>query len=99
MQDTREIGLAPVAADRPLAQIRAALTEQGWTAERPVTVISDGEATLPELVRRATRSDIHHVLDWWHCRVAKKYRKSARSRGAEPSWGYGGHRLLHCPVK
>ncbi len=63
---SRRFAMAPVAADRPLAQIRAALTEQGWTGERPVTVISDGEAALPELVRRATGSDIHHVLDWWH---------------------------------
>jgi hypothetical protein len=55
-----------LAADRPLAQIRAALTEQGWTGEQPVTVISDGEAALPELVRRATRRDIRHILDWWH---------------------------------
>jgi hypothetical protein len=56
--------MAPLAADRPLAQIRAALTEQGWTGERPVTVISDGEAALPDLIRRATRRDIRHVLDW-----------------------------------
>ena len=40
----RRFALAPLAAERPLAQIRAALTEQGWTKEGPVTVISDGEA-------------------------------------------------------
>jgi hypothetical protein len=59
----RRFAMAPLAADQLLAQIRAALTEQGWTSERPVTVISDGEAALTELVRRATGSDIRHMLD------------------------------------
>jgi hypothetical protein len=73
----RRFALAPLAADRPLAQIRAALTEQGWTGARPVTVISDGEAALPELVRRATRSDIHHILDWWHISMRVRHAEQA----------------------
>ena len=53
---SRRFALAPLGADRPLAQVRAALTDQGWTGDTPITVISDGEAALPELVRRATQS-------------------------------------------
>jgi hypothetical protein len=69
--------MAPLAAARPLAQIRAALTEQGWTGERPVTVISDDEATLSGLVRRATGIDIHHVLDWCHISMRVRHAKQA----------------------
>jgi hypothetical protein len=31
-----------------------------------VTVISDGEAVLPGLVRAATREPVRHILDWFH---------------------------------
>jgi hypothetical protein len=31
-----------------------------------VTVISDGEAVLPNLVRAATREPVRHILDWFH---------------------------------
>jgi hypothetical protein len=50
----RRFALAPLGADRPLTQVRAALTDQSWTGGRPITVISDGEAALPDLVRRAS---------------------------------------------
>jgi hypothetical protein len=96
--------LAPVAADRPLAQVRAALTEQGWTGKRPVTVISDGEAALPELVRRATGSDIHHVLDWWHISMRVRHVEQTLAgvcalepvhRGGVNMIAYGIGRLRH----
>jgi hypothetical protein len=64
-------------AAQPLAQIRAALTEQGWIGEQPVTVISDGEAALPELVRRATRRDVRHILDWWHISMRVRHAEQA----------------------
>jgi hypothetical protein len=73
----RRFALAQLAADRPPAQIRAALTDQGWTGEQPVTVISDGEAALPELVRRATRRDIRHILDWWHISMRVRHTEQA----------------------
>ena len=71
---SRRFALAPLGADRPLAQVRAALTDQGWTGDRPITVISDGEAALPELVRRATRADVVHVLS--RCVCAMQNRRS-----------------------
>jgi hypothetical protein len=77
----RRFAMAPLAADQPLAQIRSALTEQGWTGERPVTVISDGEAALPGLVHRATGSDIHHILDWWHISMRVRHVEQALAGG------------------
>ena len=100
----RRFALAPLAADRPLAQIRAALTEQGWTGERPVTVISDGEAALPDLIRRATRRDIRHVLDWWHISMRVRHAEQALAgvyalepihRGGLDMVEYGISRLRH----
>jgi hypothetical protein len=39
---------------------------QGWQPGSPVTVISDGKAALPKLVRIATGGSIVDILDWWH---------------------------------
>ncbi len=49
----RRFAVAPSGTERPLLPVRAALAQQGWRPDLPVTVISDGEAALPELVRRA----------------------------------------------
>jgi hypothetical protein len=46
----RRFALAPEGSDHPLAPMRAALVEQGWHPGRPLAVISDGEAALPNLV-------------------------------------------------
>lgn len=59
---TRRFTIAPSGADKPLSHVRAALTAQGWRPNVPVTVISDGEAALPELIRRATGSDVTQAL-------------------------------------
>jgi hypothetical protein len=53
----RRFALTPLAADRPLAQIRAALTEQGWTGERPVTVNRPFSALWPSLIRPHSSSN------------------------------------------
>ncbi len=62
----RRFALAPKGSDHPLAPMRAALVEQGWHPGRPLAVISDGEAALPNLVRAATREPVRHILDWFH---------------------------------
>ena len=54
----RRFALAPSGTERPLLPLRAALAAQGWRPDVPVTVISDGEAALLDLVRRATGSDV-----------------------------------------
>ena len=62
----RRFALAPKGSDHPLAPVRAALLEQGWHPGRPLAVISDGEAALPNLVRAAIGEPVRHILDWFH---------------------------------
>lgn len=62
----RRFGLAPQAATSPAAQLRRDLDALGWDDRRPVTVISDGETALPNLLRGATNGQVKHILDWWH---------------------------------
>ena len=50
----RRFALAPLGAEQPAQAVRAALVSQGWQPSRPVTVISDGEPALLNLVRAAT---------------------------------------------
>ena len=62
----RRFALASKGADHPLDSLRAALVEQGWHPGRPLSVMSDGEAALPNVVRSATREPVRHMLDWFH---------------------------------
>ena len=65
-QTPRRFALAPKGAGSALATMRQALREQGWRPGRLVTVLSDGEAALPGLVRAAICEPITCILDWWH---------------------------------
>ncbi|WP_284945146.1 ISKra4 family transposase [Acidisoma cladoniae] len=62
----RRFALAPKGAPSPLATLRQALHEQGWRPGRAITVLSDGEAALPGLVRAAVGEPVTCILDWWH---------------------------------
>lgn len=62
----RRFALVPSVADKPEQAVLAALMAQGWRAQRPVIVISDGEPALPNLVSAATQAPVTHILDWWH---------------------------------
>jgi hypothetical protein len=73
----RRFALAPSGTERPLLPLRAARAAQGWRPGVPVAVISDGEAALPELVRRATGSDVTHILDWWHISMRVRHAEQA----------------------
>jgi hypothetical protein len=53
-------------AESPLATLRQALRDPGWQPGRSVTVLSDGEAALPGLVRAAVGEVVTSILDWWH---------------------------------
>lgn len=57
--------------------MRAALISQGWQPSRPVTVISDGEPALLNLVRAATGEPVHHILDWWHISMRVRHIEQA----------------------
>jgi hypothetical protein len=57
-REPRRFAFAPKGADRPIDILRAALGAQGWRPGQRVTVISDGEAVLPNLVRAAIREPV-----------------------------------------
>lgn len=50
----------------PAAQLSRDLDALGWDGRQPVTVISDGEVALLNLIRDATNGKVKHILDWWH---------------------------------
>jgi hypothetical protein len=62
----RRFALAAKGAVSPLSAIRQALKDQGWQPGSPVTVLSDGEAALPGLIRAAVGEPVTCILDWWH---------------------------------
>lgn len=65
----RRFGFAPRGAAAIDDTLRAALTAQGWTPGSAVTVISDGEPALRNLVKLATGEPVTHILDWWHLSI------------------------------
>ncbi len=69
--------LAPQAASAPASQLRRDLDALGWDDRRPITVISDGEAALPNLLRRATNGKIRYILDWWHISMRVRHLENA----------------------
>lgn len=73
----RRFGLAPQGASSPATQLRRDLAELGWNGCRPVTVISDGEAALSNLVRGATDGKVQHILDWWHISMRVQHVENA----------------------
>lgn len=73
----RRFGLAPQAAASPATQLRRDLVAIGWNGRRSVTVISDGEAALPNLFRGATDGNVRHILDWWHISMRVQHVENA----------------------
>ena len=62
----RRFGLVQQAVLSPACQLRQDLRALGWDHRKVVTVISDGEPALPNLVRDAVGGKVRHILDWWH---------------------------------
>lgn len=42
-----------------------------------LTVISDAEPALPDLIRRATGNGVTHILDWWHISMRVRHAEQA----------------------
>ena len=76
-QMSRRFGLVQQAAQSPSRQVRQDLQDTGWDGESPVTVISDGEPALPNLVRYAVGGPVRHILDWWHISMRVKHVENA----------------------
>lgn len=62
----RRFGLVQQAVLSPASQLRQDLRALGWDHRKTVTVISDWEPALPNLVRGAVGGKVRHILDWWH---------------------------------
>lgn len=74
---SRRFGLVQQAAKSPARQLRNDLKAQSWDGQSKVTVISDGEPALPNLVRRAVKGPVIHILDWWHISMRVKHIENA----------------------
>jgi len=90
---SRGFGLVQQAASSPEKQLRHDLIAQGWEGQSKVTAISDGEPGLPNLVMRAVRGSVTHILDWWHISMRVKHIENA-VRGLVQSKGFSGLPLL-----
>ncbi|MDO9714520.1 ISKra4 family transposase, partial [Paracraurococcus lichenis] len=63
---SRRFALVRSVAEQPHALLRAALLEQDWREGSLVTAISDGDPSLPALVRAAAKAPVEPILDWFH---------------------------------
>jgi hypothetical protein len=88
----RRFALAPRGAESPLATLRQAHRDQGWRPGRAVTVLSDGEAALPGLVRAAVGEPTPCILDWRHISMRVQHIEQASGAsmpltlGTEQDW-------------
>jgi hypothetical protein len=62
---------------------------QAWDGQSKVSVNSDGEPALPNLVRRAVRGPVFRILDWWHISMRVKQIENA-VQGRLQSKGFSG---------
>lgn len=76
-QMCRRFGLVQQAAQSASRQVLQDLQAIGWDGKSPVTVISDGEPALPNLVRVAVGGPVRHILDWWHISMRIKHVENA----------------------
>lgn len=81
----RRFGLVANATASPGSRMREELSDFGWKPGRLLTVISDGELALPNLIRNAMGGDgkVKHILDWWHISMRIRRRRS----GSDPDTG------------
>jgi hypothetical protein len=85
----RRFALVQQAVLSPASQLRQDLRALGWDHEQTVTVISDGEPALPNLVRNAVGGKVRHILDWWHISMRIQHVENA-VKGLLQSKGFSG---------
>ena len=59
--------------------------------------VTDGEPALPNLLRRAVRGPVTHILDWWHISMRVKHIENA-VQGLLQSKDISGHCQVVCRV-
>ena len=70
---TRCFALVRNVAEQPHAMLRAGLLDKGWREGDAVIVISDGDPTLPTLVRSATGGLVEYIFDWFHLSMCVRH--------------------------
>ena len=75
----RRFGLAANSTESPGSRMREELSAFGWKPGRLLTVISDGELALPNLIRNAMGGDgqVKHTLDCWHISMRVQHVEAA----------------------
>ena len=89
----RRFGLVQQAVLSPASQLRHDLRALGWDHRQTVTVISDGEPALPNLVRDAVGGTVRHILDWWHISMRIQHVENA-VKGLLQTEGFSDIRVL-----
>lgn len=89
----RRFGLVQQAVLSPASQLRQDLRALGWDRGKTVTVISDGEPALPNLVRGAVGGKVRHILDWWHISMRIQHIENA-VKGLLQARGFSGIPVL-----
>ncbi len=73
----RRSGLSLAGANQPLDCLRTNLKAAVWREGKQVTVLSDGDPTLPRPGRNATGADLEHILASWHISVRIRHVETA----------------------
>jgi hypothetical protein len=97
----RRFGLVANATASPSSRMREELSGFGWKPGRLLTVISDGELALPNLIRSTMGGDgqVKHILDWWHISMRVQHVEEA-VQGLVQTKGFAGNPVLfHRPAK
>jgi hypothetical protein len=97
----RRFGLVANATASPGSRLREELSDFGWKPRRLLTVISDGELALPNLIRNAMGDDgqVKYILDWWHISIHVQHVEAA-VQGLVRTQGFVGNPVLfQCPAK
>ncbi len=89
----RRFGLVVNATASPRNRMRDELSAFGWKPGRLLTVISDGEPALPNLIRNAVGGDVKHILDRWHISMRVRHVEVA-VQGLVQTDGFSGQRVL-----
>jgi len=91
----RRFGLVANATASPGSRMREELLAFGWRPGRLLTVISDGELALPNLIRNAMGGDgqVKHILDWWHISMRIRH-VEAVVQGLIQAQGFNGNPVL-----
>ena len=91
----RRFGLVVNATASPRDRMREELSAFGWRPGRLLTVISDGEAALPQLIRNAINGggQVKHILDGWHISMRVQHVEAA-VQGLVRAQGFTGNPAL-----